>query len=324
MDRHEAVRALAALAAAGATPTLRGQQPLRRVIFLLPGSEVPGQPFVASFREGLRAAGQVEGRTLVLDVRFNQSDPSMLDAALRRAVGEQPDVLVIGGLAAARRARELTTTLPIVVATASDLVDGGVVESYARPGGNVTGVADLTDEGATKRLEMIRRALPSAKRVALLVNPAFPATPKIERSVREAATSLGFAIVMLRASDAAGLAAAIESLAGSPPDALLVGGDPLFNAGDFIERALALRVPVVHYWPGTAEKGALLSYEVDVSDNFRRAAGYVDKVLKGAKPADLPIHRPTQYVLKANTETARRLGIAFPESFRLSVNRFVP
>lgn len=323
MDRRDVVRALALLVVAPASPIAGGERRLPRVIFLLTGSEALAQPFVTSFREGLRAAGQVEGKTLVLDVRFNNYDPSTLDAAMRRAVGERPDVLVVAGLAAARRARELTKTLPVVVATASDLVDAGVVESYARPGGNVTGVSDLTDEGATKRLEMIRRALPTARRVALLVNPAFPATPKIERSVGEAAASLGLAIVTLRASNPAELAAAIDSLAASPPDAVLVGGDPLFNAGDFIDRAIVLRVPVVHYWPGMAEKGALLSYEVDVHDNFRRAAGYVDKVLKGAKPADLPIHRPTRYVLKVNTNTARRLGVALPESFRLSVDQFV-
>jgi putative ABC transport system substrate-binding protein len=131
-------------------------------------------------------------------------------------------------------------------------------------------------------------------------------------------------IIPLRAADPQALAAAIESMAPAPPDALLVGGDPLFNAGDFIARATALRVPVVHYWPGMAEKGALMTYEVDVHDNFRRAAGYLDKILKGAKPADLPIYRPTRYTLKLNVETARTLGIVVPEAFRVRVDQLVP
>lgn len=323
MDRRSAIRSLAWIAASLVAPRAQARPP-PRVVFLLSGSEPIARPFVASFRKGLRDAGQIEGRTLTLDVRFNVADRATLDAVIREAVRERAGVLVVAGLAAARRARELTTTIPVVVATASDLVDGGVVASYARPGGNVTGVSDLTDEGTTKRLELIRTALPSAKRVALLTNPTFPATPKIERSVGEVAARLGLAIVPLHAEDPAALAAAVDSMAPSPPDALLVGGDPLFNTGEFISRAMALRVPVVHYWPGMAEKGALFTYEVDVHDNFRRAAGYLDKVLKGAKPADLPIHRPTRYTLKLNTETARALGIVVPEAFRVRVDQLVP
>jgi putative ABC transport system substrate-binding protein len=294
------------------------------VILLLWGSEALGRPFVDSFRRGLREAGYEEGATVVLDVRFNSPDAATIDSVIRGALQERPEVLVVGGLAAAKRAGELTRSVPIVVATASDLVDAGVVASYARPGGNVTGVSDLTDEATAKRLELLQAALPGAKRVALLTNPVFPATPKIERRVQQAAAALGIAIVLLRASDADSLGAAIESMAASRPDALLVGGDPLFNAGDFIARASELRVPVVHYWPGMAEKGALFSYEVDISDNFRRAAGYVDRILRGTKPAELPIYRPTRYTLKANLATARALGIALPPSFLARVETQIP
>ncbi len=323
MKRRAALRGLAGLLGSWTVPAWPQDKRPARVVLLLWGDEVQGRPFAESFRQGLRDAGHVEGRTLVLDVRFNASTPANIDAAMRAAVGEQPDVLVVGGLAAARRARELTGTIPVVVATASDLVDAGVVASYARPGGNVTGVSDQTDEAAVKRLELIRMALPNAKRVALLTNPAFPATPKIESRVGEAATRLGFAIVPLRAGDPAELAAAVESLATSRPDALLVGGDPLFNAGDFITRATALRVPVVHYWPGMVEKGALFSYEADVHDNFRRAAGYVDKILKGDSPAQMPIHRPNRYTVKVNLAAARALRIDVPEAFRLRADEVI-
>jgi putative ABC transport system substrate-binding protein len=322
MDRRAALRSLAACLAAAARPTASAARSIPHVVLLLWGSEAAGGSFVESFRQGLREAGHAEGRTLKLDVRFNPL--SRLDRVMRDTLAERPDVLVVGGLAAAKRARELTTTVPVVVATASDLVDGGVIASYSRPGGNVTGVADLTDEAAAKRLELIRAALPAAKRVALLVNPAFPATPKIESRVREAAKVLGFDIVPLRAGDPATVAAAVESMATSRPDALLLGGDPAFNTGDFIPRATALRVPVVHYWPGMAEKGALISYEVDVHDNFRRAAGYVDRILKGAKPADLPVYRPTTYLLKVNLSAARELGIALPAAFMQRVDAQLP
>lgn len=300
------------------------RQPLPRVLMLLWGAEGPARPFVESFRQGLRGAGHEEGRTLVFDVRFNSSEPGRLDAVLREAVAERPAVLVVGGLAAARRVKELTSTIPVVVATASDLVEANVVASFARPGGNITGVSDQTDEAAVKRLELIRAALPNARRVALLTNPAFPATPRIEARVGAAAARLGFTVVPLRAGDPASLAAAVESMATSRPDALLVGGDPLFNSGEFIGRATVLRVPVIHYWPGTVEKGALLSYEADVLDNFHRAAGYVDKILKGANPAEMAIHRPTRYTLTLNTEAARSLGVVVPESFRVRVDAVYP
>ena len=320
MDRRTALGGLTACVGALALPAAAQGRPTPRVIMLLWGEETAGRPFAESFRRGLRDAGYVEGRTLRLDVRFNSSAPDAMDTVMRAALAERPDVLVVGGLAAAKRARELTSTMPVVVATASDLVDGGVVDSYARPGGNVTGVSDLTDEAAVKRLELIREAFPDAKRVALLVNPAFPATPKIEQRVGQAAQALGIEIVLLRAGDAASLAAAVDSMATSRPDALLLGGDPIFNAGQFIARATELRVPVVHYWPGMVEKGALMSYEVDVHDNFRRAAGYVDRVLKGTKPGDLPIYRPTRYTLKVNLSTARQLGIVLPPAFLARVD----
>jgi putative ABC transport system substrate-binding protein len=324
VDRREALRGVACVLAGWAGAGRSQERRIPRVVMLLWGAEADARTFVDSFREGLRSAGHQEGKTLLLEVRFNSPEPARIDAAVRAAVAERIDVLVVGGLAAARRAKEATSTIPVVVATSSDLVEAGVVASFNRPGGNVTGVSDQTDEAAVKRLELIRAALPDAKRVALLTNPAFPATPRIEARVGAAATRLGFTIVPMRAGDPAALAAAVESMATSHPDALLVGGDPLFNAGEFIARATALRVPVVHYWPGTLEKGALLSYEADVHDNFRRAAGYVDKILKGAKPAEMAIHRPTRYTLRLNTDAARALAIAVPESFRVRVDKVYP
>jgi putative ABC transport system substrate-binding protein len=254
----------------------------------------------------------VEGKTLQLVVRYRR-DVDPLDAAVRNAVAERPDVLVVGGLAAARLARDATTTIPVVVGTASDLVDGGVVKSFARPGGNITGVSDLVDESAVKRLELLKAAFPNAKRVALLVNPAFPATPKIEKRVGAAAPALGFTILTFRASSQAALDAALSAIAKTAPDALLLGGDPMFNTASFMQRATATRIPMVHYWQGTAELGAIVSYEVDVLDNWRRAAGYVDRILKGARPGDLPIHQPTRYKLVINEKAAKERGIAIPQ-----------
>jgi putative ABC transport system substrate-binding protein len=161
--------------------------------------------------------------------------------------------------------------------------------------------------------------------VALLTNPDFPATPKIEKLVETAARTLGITITPIRATDRATLLSAIDSLATSRPDGLLVGGDPntVANARELIERATTLRIPVGYFWPGTAEMGALFSYQADILDNFRRAASYADRILKGAKPGDLPIELPTRYELIVNLKAAKHLGITFPNAFVLRADRTI-
>ena len=233
-------------------------------------------------------------------------------------------MLVVAGLTAARHARDATRTMPIVVATSGDLADAGIVQSLARPGGNITGVTDITDEITVKRLQLLRVALPNASRVVLLVNPEFPATSKIEARAQAAAPSLRLNITSLSAKDRASLEKALDALEKSPPDALLVTEAlAVENAEQLIKRATVLRVPVVHFWPGTAEQGALFSYQADVLDNFRRAAGYVDRILRGAKPGDLPIYQPTRYELVVNSKAARTLGLTLPQSFLARADRVI-
>lgn len=259
---------------------------LPRVAMILGGTETSARPFVESFLEGMRQEGQVRGRTVQIDLRY--AEFSAVRPLINEVVAESPAVLVVGGLSAARYARDATTTVPVVVATSSDLADAGIVQSLARPGGNITGISDLTDEITVKRLELLKAALPNASRVMLLVNPEFPATPKIEARVQAAAPSLGLKVSSVSAKDRASLEKALDSLEKSRPDALIATDALAVQlAAELIKRATALRIPIVHFWPGTAEQGALLSYQADVHDNFRRAAGYVDKILKGAKPSDL-------------------------------------
>src|SRR6266508_1452770 len=298
--------------------------PLPRVVIVLGGRETTYTPFKDSFVEGLRRAGQVEGRTVEIDVRYGGGDPARTRSLIRESIAQSPAVLVVAGLIAARVAQDATTTVPVVVATGSDLVDAGIAKSFARPGGNITGISDLTDEAAVKRLELLKAALPNASRVAFLGDPEFPAGPKIEARVRSAALSLGINAAWLYAKDRASLAQAFDALRKSPPDALF-GTDSLAvqHANEMIERATALRIPVVHFWPGTAEQGALLSYQADIRDNYRRAAGYVDKILRGAKPGDLPIYQPTRYELIVNAKVARALGLTLPQSFLVRADRVI-
>jgi len=300
-----------------------GTRPPRVVIIFL-GNEEGARLVKESFLDGMRQAGQVEGRTVQIDARFGDRDPARVRALIHESVAEIPAVLVVAGLTAARHARDATTTVPVVVATSSDLVDSGIVQSLAHPGGNITGVSDLTDEATVKRLELLKAAMPNASRVVMLVNPEFPSTPKIEKRVEGAAPSLRLNITSLYAKDRASLEKGLDSLEKSPPDALLAADALVVQyAPELIKRATALRVPVVHFWPGTAEQGALLSYQADVYDNYRRAAGYVDKILKGAKPGDLAIFQPTRYELVVNANVARRLGLTLPQTFLLRVDRLI-
>lgn len=296
--------------------------PPPRVIMILGGTEASAGPFAESFLEGIRQTGLVRGRNIQVDVRYVEF--AGVRRLIREAVAESPTVLVVGGLSAARYARDATTTVPVVVGTSSDLVDAGIVHSLARPGGNITGMSDLTDEVTVKRLELVKAALPNASRVVLLVNPEFPATAKIEARAQAAAPSLRMSVTSLSASDRASLERALDSLEKTTPDALIATEALAVQlSAELIRRATELRVPVVHFWPGTAEQGALLSYQADVHDNFRRAAGYVDKILKGAKPGDLPIYQSARYELVVNAKVARTLGLNVPPAFLARADRVI-
>jgi len=313
------------LALSAATAAVAQTSTAPRVILIATGAETVARPLVESFRQGMRDHGYKEDVNYRLEIRLGQGDPTVVPGLIRDAVASRPAVLVVTGLAGARSAREATNTIPVVVATSSDLVDAGIVKSYARPGGNITGLNDLADELAVKRLELLKEAMANASRVALLVDPEFPATPKIERSVRAAARTLGIEISRVDAKDPASLALALDFVAASRPHALLMGGASLnvVRAKEIIERMVAARVPVAHYWPGTAEMGALFSHQADIFYNFRRAAYYVDRILKGTKPGDLAIELPTRYELVVNKRTAKDLNVTFPASFLLRADKVI-
>jgi putative ABC transport system substrate-binding protein len=311
--------------AAAMVEAQRGPTPLPLVVLIATADEEQSKPAVRNLLRGLEQSGQVEGRTFRFRVRYADGDPGRFPALIRESLVENPSVLVVVGLVGARAARDATSTIPVVVGTSSDLVDAGIVRSYARPGGNITGVSDLTDESAAKRLELLKAALPDASRVALLINTAFPASQKIEARVRATAAPLGITITPVYMQDRASMLRAVDSLPGSRPDALLVGGDPVSTTyrRQLIERASALRIPAIHYWPDSAEQGAILSLQVDVYDNYRRAGGYVDKILRGARAGDLPIHQPTRYDLIVNVKAAKALGITIPQPLLLRADKVI-
>lgn len=322
MDRRAAILALGMLAAAAA----RAQTaPLPRIEFVSNRSLEDAAPFMQRFVAGMRALGYVENRNYVLDVRYADNQQARIAPAIKDAVASRPTILIVTGLYAARQARDATRSIPVIVATGSDLVDSGIVRSYAKPGGNITGVADLTDEASVKRLELLKAALPKATRIGLVTNPDFPATPKIEKALGAAASRLGVTLVTVRANDRSSLLAGLDSLGNARVDAVLFGGDnnTTSNAAEAIARATALRIPAAFFWPGTAEMGALFSYQADVHGNFERAASYADRILKGAKPGDLPIELPNRYELVVNRKAATALGITLDNAFVLRADRVI-
>jgi putative ABC transport system substrate-binding protein len=319
------VMAAAALGLPQAVTAQTSVQALPRVVIVTNGDETGHRPFRDHFLKGMERRGQTEGVTYRLEIMYANRDNTKSAGLIKGAVAGRPAVLMVYGLTAAKSARDATKTVPVVVATSSDLVDSGIVESYARPGGNITGISDLSDELTVKRLELIRNAIPNASRVALLPNPDFPATPKIERRVQEAADAMGIEIERVYAKDPQSLVAAIDSLQGRRIDALLLGGDALFviQARELIERANAIRIPVVHYWPGTAEMGALMSHQAQVFRNVELAAEYVDRILKGANAGDLPVQQPTNYDLVINAKIAKRYGLQIPQPVLLQATRVI-
>jgi putative ABC transport system substrate-binding protein len=327
MKRREAMLGL--LTIVTAMTTQAGAQAtapaVPRVVIIAGGDEAFFKPFRASFLRGMRELGQAEGRTFRLEIHYAHGEPVRSATLIREVIAGRPDVLVVAGLTNAQRAREATKTIPVVVATSSDLVDAGIVASFARPGGNITGMTDLADEATAKRLELLKALIPSLSRVALLNNPDFPATAKVESRVRAAAGTLGITVLRLYAKDRASLAPALDSLGKLRPGALLIGPEALFtyNAQQIIERAAALRVPVAYYWPGTAEMGALFSHHADIEKNYDRAAYYVDRILKGTKPSDLPIEQPTRYELVLNRKAATAFGITIPAAVLLRADRVI-
>lgn len=330
MERRHIPRALVlgGLAIAGLLFTLEagaqtGGPP--RVVIVQPGSEPASRAMRETFLRAMRDLGQVEGKTFQLEVLYGNGEAARTAALIRETAGRRPAVLVVAGLSGARVARDATKTVPVVVATASDLVDAGIVASFARPGGNITGMTDLVDQATVKRLELLKEMLPPLSRVAFLSNPDFPTAAKIDSRVGAAAETLGVTVLRLHARDRASLFAAIDSLPKLRANALLVGGDSLFtvNASEIVERATALRVPVSHYWPGSAEAGALFSHQADIARNYERAAYYVNRILQGTPPADLPIEQPARYELVINRRVATTLGLTIPPAVLLRADRVI-
>jgi putative tryptophan/tyrosine transport system substrate-binding protein len=276
-----------------------------------------------AFEDGLRELGWVEGQTIRFERRIG-TDYQKLSRFAAELTRIPVDVIYVGNSPSTRAAMEATRTVPIIMLGA-DPVGAGFVASLARPGGNITGLAIMHTELSGKRLEMLVQALPTARRIALLANPANPATPVMRRETEARASAIGVQILPLEASDPERLADVLAAAAQKHPDALVVLGDPMFfaNRRPLLAAAARHRLPAIWEWREFVEAGGLMAYGPRVDDLHRRAATYVDRVLRGAKPSDLPIEQATKFELVINLKTAKALGVTIPPSLLLRADQVI-
>jgi putative ABC transport system substrate-binding protein len=267
------------------------------------------------FLEGLRQLGYVEGQNVVIERRFSEGKAERLPDLAAELVRLKVDVIVAAAITA-DEAKRATSTIPIVMTNHADPLGNRLVTSLARPGGNVTGLSTLSPDLVGKQLQLLKEAVRRLSRVAVLSNPTHPGHPRSLRETEVAARSLKVRLQILEARAPTELAAAFSAVTKESADALLLLGDPMFfgERTRIVELAAKNRLPLMGGQTEYAEAGGLLAYGVDHRDSFRRAATYVDKILKGAKPGDLPVEQPTKFELVINLKTAKALGLTIPQS----------
>jgi putative ABC transport system substrate-binding protein len=274
----------------------------------------PGwQQFWQFFREALRELGYIEGKNVRFELRSDQGEISRLPELAAELVRLKVDVIVPWFTPAAIAAKQATREIPIICAICGDLVGTGLVESLARPGGNVTGNSSLNAELSAKFVELIREMVPSAHQIAVLANAPDPFSKVFVRQIQLAGEATGTAIDPIMIHSAEELDAAFPSLERSRPDAVIV--QPSLPTKRAAELALSYRIPAICGWREFVHDGGLMAYFAEETDIYRRTAVYVDKVLKGAKPADLPVEQPTKFELVINLKTAKAIGLTIPAAF---------
>jgi putative ABC transport system substrate-binding protein len=305
MRRREFITLLGGVAAAWPLAA-RAQQPAMPVIGFLHGqSPDTNADRLRAFRQGLKDTGYVEGENVAITFGWAENQIAQLPGLAAELVRRRVAVIATtGGVAPALAAKAATTTIPIVFAVPEDPVRVGLVASLARPGGNLTGVNFFTTEVAAKRLELLRELVSAATRVAVLVNPTGPNAATTLSDVESAARTMGLQLRVLNASTSPQIDAAFATLARQPPDGLIVGGDTFFLS----RRVQLANLAVRHF----AEVGGLMSYGSNVTDAFHQVGVYAGRILKGAKPADLPVVQTTKFELVFNAQTARTLGLTVP------------
>ena len=283
-------------------------------------SENPG-----AFRGGMQELGYVEGKNLAIEWRFADGHYERVPVLAAELVQLKVDVIVAGGTPETSAAQKATTNIPIVMGNVGDPVGSGLIKSLARPGGNITGSTNMTGDIAPKQLEMLLGMVPTLSRVAVLVNPANPAHITILKNVEAAARRVGVTILPVEARTAREIEDGFSTMSRKNAGAVIVQSAGLFNVQrrQISNLAIKNRLPSIHLNREYAEAGGLMSYGPNVADQYRRAASYVDKIFKGAKPGDLPVEQPTKFEMIINGKTAKALGLTIPQSLLISADKVI-
>jgi putative ABC transport system substrate-binding protein len=296
----------------------RAQQPAMPVVGFLEIQSAKGwDPYVGAFRQGLREAGFVEGRNVTIEYRWAENQDDRLPALAADLVRRQVAVIAVpGGLPAAQAAKALTTTIPIVFQAGADPVRQGLVASLNRPGGNITGFSNITPELAAKRLGLLHELVPNVTIVATLIIPSGLNYEVTRRDLQEAGRALGLQLVFQNVSSDSDIDAAFATLVNQQAGAVLMNDGILFNnrREKLVALAARYRIPAVYTFPEFAAAGGLMSYASSLADAYRQTGIYVGRILKGEKPADLPVLQPTKFELVINMKTAKTLGLTVPAS----------
>jgi putative tryptophan/tyrosine transport system substrate-binding protein len=299
------------------------KRPVIAVLFV--GSQATTPVYRSAFTKGLREQGYVEGRDYDIEYRYADGDLTRLPLLADELVQLKPNVIVVGSSPAALATKQATSSIPVVAAATFDPISIGLAASQARPEGNVTGILGSWETLVGKQLELAFELVPRAKLVGMLVDVAVSGAPFLRKGAENAAQAMGAKLLPVEVRAPADIDAAFQALTRAHANIVIVPTDPMFlnERRRIAELAVAARLPIVCGFREHVEDGGLMSYGIDPRENWRRAATYVDKILKGARPADLPIEQPTKFELIVNLKTARALGLTIPESFLLRADEVI-
>jgi putative ABC transport system substrate-binding protein len=326
MNRRDFITLLGGGAAAWPLAARAQQSAMPVIGFLNSASPEAFRPNVAGFRQGLQEAGYVEGKNIAIDYRWAGGQYSKLPAPAAELVSRKVSVIAAtGGIASARSAKEATASIPIVFVTGNDPVNADLVPNFNRPGGNVTGVAFLVNTLGAKRLELLREVIPGATTIGMLVNPTNPDVEPETKDMRAAAGAIGRELIVVNAATERELDQAFSVLAKEHTRALTIAGDPFFatRGQQLAELAARYSLPAINPTREFADAGGLMSYGTSVRDAYRQAGSYVARILRGEKPADLPVLQPTKFELVINLKTANALGLRVPNTLLVSADEVI-
>jgi len=296
-----------------------------RIGVLVGGSRLSDSARIEAFRQGLRELGYVEGKNIVVEYRYAEGKPQRLPELAAALVRLKVDIIVAAGPAATRAAKDAAATIPILMAQVNDPVGAGFVASLARPGTNITGLSTMTSEISGKQMQLLKEVISRLTRVAVLGSSAQPGNAQVLREAEHAAGTLGIQIQYLDALGPRDIETSFQIASKERADAILVLSSPLLfsHRKEIAALTMKSRLPSISSWPEFVEDGGLMSYSANINDLFRRVATYIDKIVKGVRPEDLPVEQPTTFEFMINLQVAKQISLTVPQSVLLRADKII-